>query len=166
MYGEIMNKFITCFLITIISMFIAIDCVEAKNLSFNDGILVMSDYKTQYDRVDDFSGNCADFANVIRMGGYLLFIVKILIPLIIIVKGSMNFVAVVSDGKPETLKKNFQKILTSIIAGVIIFFIPTIISVIFGFVSRYNANISDDSKVCAACVFEPFSNTCSYYAER
>lgn len=163
-----MKRSIAYFFILLIGIAFAVKSIEVKAFELGDGVLIMDveDFKTEYDKIDDFSRNCRDFAKVLRIGGFIILIAKILIPLIIIVKASMNFVSVVIDGKPETLKKNFQKMLWSLIAGIFIFFIPTFINVVFGLVSKYNDNVNLDSKVCNACVFDPFGELCELYAER
>lgn len=133
-----------------------------SNGSYNDQYIPSTDYN----RDDNFSGNCADFARTIRIGGYLVYIVKLLIPIIIIVKASMSFVSVVTNGKPDELKKKASKLVNALIAGILIFFIPTIVNVVFGFISSFNDNITEDSKICNACIFDPFSSDCREYAER
>jgi len=154
---------------------------ETEKLKFEEKIkrdydeyitLDMSDEKNQDDspsydgsfdsnRVDDFTTNCKDFAKTIRMGGYLVFIVKIALPLIMIVKASLSIISVVTSGKSEELLKQAKKFMTSAVAAILIFFIPTIVNVIFSFVAGFNDNMTSDSKICSACIFEPFSSTCT-----
>ncbi len=112
-------------------------------------------------REDLFDGNCHDFAGTIRIGGIILFLVKVILPIIIIVKASMSFVSVVTNGKPDELKKKASKMMVSILAAIIIVFLPTIVYTLFGFIAKYNDNITDDSKVCSACIFDPFGSECS-----
>lgn len=161
-----MKKTVLSFLLVLlISMFIAVP-VEAKKVVINESISVMA-YSTtsDYHRDDDFTGNCADFAHTIRMGGYLIFLVKIILPFIIIVKASMNFFSLVLNGKPEEFKKQAMSLAYSCAAAIIIFFVPTILDTIFGFVGGYETGKTNDSEICVACVFDPFSDTCKNAAE-
>lgn len=112
---------------------------------------------------DNFDHNCEDFAPTIRIGGYLITLVKVLIPIILIVKASLSLASVVTKGSPDELKKQVQKFGTAVIAGIAIFFIPLIVNTIFGFISRYNDNITYDSQICSACLFTPFSSSCTDY---
>lgn len=160
-----MKKIILCLIATILCSFSLLLGSEVRALNVNDNVLIMDQYTTEYNKPDDFDTNCHDFAKILRLGGYIIFLVKILVPLILIFKASINLVSVVTSGKQEELRKQASKIMVSVIAGIIIFFIPTIINVIFGFVSQYNDNITEDSKVCSACVFEPFSTECSSHIE-
>lgn len=141
--------------------------VNAKNLSLDGTVSIMDyDLSTDYDRVDNFDTNCQDFAHTLRIGGYLIVLVKVLIPIIIIVKASLNLLHAVTGGKSEELKKWAKQLGYSFIAGALIFFVPTIVNVAFGFISAYNTNITEDSKICTACIFDPFSEACTKYADK
>ncbi len=162
-----MKKFIYGFLILIISCLILTPRVEAGPVPMEpiDGGVTTTKRAEigtfDPNRPDDFDKNCHDFAGTIRIGGILLFIVKIMLPVVIIIKATMSFVSVVTSGKPDDLKKKANKLMISLIAAIIIFFLPTIVNTLFGFIARYNDNITEDSKVCSACIFEPFSSECS-----
>ena len=111
---------------------------------------------------DDFSHNCKDIARVLKLGGALLILIKVFLPLIIIVRTTFDMFSVVTKGNPDELKKNFSKMMTSIVAAILIFFIPSIVNAVF---ELSTSNISDsyksaDVNVCRACIFEPFSNDC------
>lgn len=162
-----MIKFIKCFLVLLISAFVMVPLAEAKSISITDGISMMAySVTTDFDRDDDdFSTNCEDFAHTIRIGGYLVLLVRVLLPIIIIAKSTMSLISVVTNGKPEELQKKAKQLGVSLIAGILIFFVPTIINVIFGFISDYNNGITEDSKICTACIFDPLGSTCSTYAD-
>lgn len=160
-----MNKCIISFLLVFISAIILIPTIYAGTLS--DSIVTMEyDITTDYNRVnDDFDTNCQDFAHTIRIGGYLLLLVRVLLPIVIIVKATMSLVSVITNGKPEELQKKVRQLVISLIAGVIIFFIPIVVDVIFGFINGYDSGITEDSKICTACIFEPYGSICSTYAD-
>lgn len=150
----------------IISSFLLVTEVQGKSLSISDGVLIMVEpNKTTYGEYDDMTTNCADFANVLRIGGYLVFLVKIILPLLLICKSSFNLISVVTNGKPEELKKNANKLLISCIAAIVIFFVPTIVNTIFGFIEGFNEGKTSDSLICSECVFNPLGETCKQYAE-
>lgn len=162
-----MKKFFTLGFIILLSIFtLYASEVDAKAKISSDMNIMDIDYEFDPDRIDDMSSNCADFAPTIRIGGYLVLVVKIALPLIIIFKTTLNMLSLVTKGDSGELKKNFKKVMLSLIASAVIFFIPTILNVIFGFVSNYNSNITEDSKICSACIFEPFSDTCKNNAEK
>lgn len=161
-----MKKVCLSFLIVFLIGTFCTYSVEAKSMdAVGANHMLVDKYKTDYHRDDDFTGNCADFASTIRMGGYVIYLVKIVLPLFIIVKASMNLFSLVANGKPDEFKKQMMKFAYSCAAAIIIFFVPTIVDTIFGFVGRYNTGKTSDTEICVACVFEPFGNTCKTYAE-
>ncbi len=160
-----MKRFILCLVTVIFCSFAGLFTYDIQALNMSDNVLVMDQYTTEYNKPDDFDTNCHDFAKILRFGGYLIFLVKVLLPIVLIFKASINLVSVVTAGKSDELKKQANKVMISVAAGMVIFFIPTIINVIFGFIADYNDNLTEDSKVCSACVFEPFSDECSSHID-
>ncbi len=118
---------------------------------------------TDYNRPDDFGGNCADFANTLVIGGKLIFYVKIFLPLIIIVKATVDMVKVVLAGASAEMNKQVKKLGISVLAGIIIFFIPSLVDTMFGIVSSFESGKTNDSRICSACIFAPYSNECQDY---
>lgn len=147
--------------------------LSEKNLLLNQFKNDVSAYQEEADKnkapitypskSDDFTTNCADFAPTIRFGGYILFIAKILLPIIILVKSSLNIISIVTKGTPDELSKQAKKFGVSCLASIIIFFTPTLVNTIFSIVSGFN--MTDDSKICSSCIFDPFSETCTVAVE-
>ena len=109
-----------------------------------------------------FDANCADFSNTLRIGGIIILIIKILLPLIIIVKSSIDAFSVTISGDPSELSKKVKKFLISIISAILIFFVPTIVNTIFGIVTNIR-NVDEstsDIVICRACLFDPLSDNC------
>ncbi len=88
---------------------------------------------------------------VFKFGGYALFIIKILVPLLIIIMGTIDLAKAMIAGKSEEISKQAQVLVKRAIAGVIIFFIPTIISFAFGTIESY-ANIKTEFSKCTDCL--------------
>lgn len=157
-YGEIvMKKTIISCLIVLLSFMLVSTKVQA--FSFNNySYTLLADAER-----DEFDSTCADFSPVLRMGGYVIFLVKIVLPLIIIVKSSLDLYKIVVSGNPDDLKKQANKLVMTLIVGAVIFYIPTIISVVFNFIDDYKNQMTErsDAYICKQCVFEPFSDTCS-----
>ena len=111
---------------------------------------------------DLFDTNCADFSDTIKIFGIILFILKILLPLIVIVKTIIELMSVVTKGEVDELKKKTNKFLVSIGAAILIFFVPTIVNTIFGLVSDVRGvdAITSDMEICMSCLFDPLSNKC------
>lgn len=95
----------------------------------------------------------SEVLSVLRMVGYVLFILKLLIPIIIIYVETIKFVGAVKEGSQESVTKHAKGLLLRLAIGIIIIFIPTIIHAVL------NSFISADSKNCEICVLKPFSCT-------
>lgn len=80
----------------------------------------------------------------------IITIVKILIPLIIIIVGAVNFGKAVLDDNSDALNKNVKLLMKQIIIGVLVFFIPTIVTIFIGFIDD---KFFDDSSIsnCITC---------------
>jgi len=113
------------------------------------------------EKVEYFDTNCADFSPALRIGGYLLMLVKILVPLVIIIKASFKLASVAVSSNPEAFSKTVKSFCMNLVASIVIFLIPTILDIFFGLLNNYNANKTTDSEICTACIFKPYSDTCS-----
>lgn len=111
---------------------------------------------------DDFNHNCKDFAKGIRIIGLLLFLVKIVVPLIIIVLSAINIFNVVLKGDAGEMNNQIKKTAISILAAILIFFVPSVINVAFNMLNKTAKKEirNSDSEICRVCIFEPFSKEC------
>lgn len=107
---------------------------------------------------------CQDLSPVLRFMGQILNIFKLFLPLILISLGIIDIGRAVISSKTEDIKKNLKKFGKKIIACVVVFFIPMICMVIFGFVSGFNdikENSGIDFEVCYNCMFDPNNSKCT-----
>jgi len=98
---------------------------------------------------------CADTANVWQVLGIILTIFKIVIPLLIIIFGMIDLGKAVVASKDDEIKKAIKSLALRAVAGIVIFFIPTLVRVIFGMVSGFE---SDNYEICGACISNPWGN--------
>lgn len=92
--------------------------------------------------------------------GWLFFVVKIVIPILLIVFGSIDVGKAVIASKDDELKKSIKTLVVRVIAGVIIFFVPSILNLVVKMIDDndvYNGTFWD----CTKCMLEPNGNTCS-----
>lgn len=59
-------------------------------------------------------------------------VICILVPIVMIVLGSFDLFKAVTAGKEEDIKKKQKALITRIIAGVLVFLVPTIVSLLTG----------------------------------
>lgn len=99
---------------------------------------------------------CRGTANIWQIVGYVLLIVKIVIPILLIVFGIIDLGKAVIASKPEEVKKSVVGLAYRAIAGVVIFLIPTIVGLIMGFVSDFSASgAKEDFEICRSCITRP-----------
>ena len=91
--------------------------------------------------------------NAVRIIGYVVAIIRWVAPLIIIVLGMVDFgKAVISDDE-KSLSKATAALIRRIIAGVAIFFIPTLIQALLNFIEVTGGlEKSDTFNACTECV--------------
>ena len=102
----------------------------------------------------DIAQFCTDTKGLLNFVGYLLLIFKIVIPMIIIVYGMIDFGKAVVAEKDDDIKKSAKSLGRRAIAGIIIFFIPTIVIWVFKQISTYNAD-REGFDVCENCLLYP-----------
>ena len=91
----------------------------------------------------------------VRIFGYLVFLMRIFVPIIIILVGTIDFVKIVMAGTEDSFKKQGMNLLFRFLIGVFIFFIPTLIDAVMQGLYTSEA-ISSEYKACERCLFKPF----------
>jgi len=96
--------------------------------------------------------------------GWVFFILKILIPILLIIFGSMDFAKAVLAGKDDAIKKSAKTLALRAVAGIIIFFIPTILNAVVGIfddTNVFNGTFGD----CTSCMLKPGNSSCKGLGE-
>ena len=103
---------------------------------------------------------CVQTAEMLRIIGWVLTIFKIGIPIIIIALGMLDFGKAVISSEEDEIKKQAKTLGRRAIAGLAIFFIPTLVIWIFDVLTPYS-KIADetDFDVCKTCILKPWDNT-------
>lgn len=102
------------------------------------------------------SGFCADTKDVWQFVGWIVNIIKVVIPVILIILGIIAFgKAVISDDEKE-IKSAVSTLIRKFIIAVVIFFIPSIVLGLFHAVNAAQDTMPD-SEVCIQCVNHPGS---------
>ena len=86
-----------------------------------------------------------------RLVGIIITIVKIIVPIIIIVLGMIDMSKAVFGGKDESIIKSLKTLLFRIFAGILIFFAPTIVRMIFETIDGWD-NVESKFHTCMLCV--------------
>lgn len=77
-------------------------------------------------------------AQIIAIIGFILTIIQWVVPVILILLGTIDLVKAVMAGKEDDIKKNQQTLIKRAIAAVIVFLVPLIVSVITGLLGTNN----------------------------
>ncbi len=107
----------------------------------------------------EISTFCTQTKELLSFVGYILLIFKIIIPIIIIIYGMIDFGKAVVAEKDDDIKKSAKSLGRRAIAGIIIFFIPTIVTWVFGQVSTWGTDHTEFKK-CEDCLLRPNSEDC------
>ncbi len=93
---------------------------------------------------------------VFQVIGYIIFIAKIVIPLLLIIFGSIDFAKAIISSDDKMIKDAGMSLAKRFVAAIIVFFIPTILNLLLSLV--YNI---DDVRTqfldCTTCLLEPSS---------
>ena len=94
---------------------------------------------------------CTKTADIWKAVGNILKIVKIVIPLLILIFGMIDLGKSVVASKPEEISKSAKSLLFRLIAGIAIFFVPTIVGLIFTIADSFS-DVEQDYETCAAYI--------------
>lgn len=108
-------------------------------------------------------GFCANTANIWQVVGYLVLIIKIVIPLLLIVLGMVDLGKAVVNNDDKSVSKAVSTLIRRFIAAIIVFFIPTIVNALFSAVGVISKDNTDYMK-CVECVTNATSSACEGYA--
>jgi len=84
----------------------------------------------------DNLGVCSTLKPFLTILGYVVTIVKIVIPILLIIFGMLDVGKSVVAGKPDEITKNLKSFAMRCLAAVLIFFIPSIVGLLMNAVSQ------------------------------
>ncbi len=99
----------------------------------------------------------ATVARTLKFVGILLYVAKIFVPALIIIFGSIDFGKAILAGKDDEIKKKVPIFIKRFGAGIIVFFIPSIINFLFNSLEGYSDSIEKYNN-CYTCILNP--NNC------
>ena len=103
---------------------------------------------------------CASTANIWNILGYVVFVFKIVIPLLLIVFGMVDLGKAVVSSDDKAISKAVGMLIRRFIAAVVVFFIPTIVNALFTALGLISTK--SDWPLCVRCV----TGTCPTEAEK
>lgn len=103
---------------------------------------------------------CAKTAPIWQFAGYFVVILKILVPIIIIVLGVIAFSKAVVSAKDDEINYSLKSLITKLLLGIVIFFIPTIVHVGFSAIKSASSSLEAAEK-CEECLLHATKADCS-----
>lgn len=97
---------------------------------------------------------CTELAPLWQVVGWVLWVFKIAIPILIIVFGMIDLGKAVVASKDDEIKKALKQLMLRAVAGVVIFFIPNLVGLIFSMVGSWT-EVESEYKVCETCIVHP-----------
>ena len=95
--------------------------------------------------------------------GYILFILKILIPILIIVLGMIDFGKSAISSDEKAMQKSAMSLVKRIIIGIAIFFVPLLVKIIFNMIGQFSSEMKKDYINCVNCLTSPYKNCDTSY---
>lgn len=92
---------------------------------------------------------CDDLKAVVAIVSFILKIIQWVVPIILIILGTFDLVKAVTAGKEDEIKKGQQVLIKRVIAAVIVFLVPLLVSILMGMIgnkswkSCWNAHKND-----------------------
>ncbi len=108
------------------------------------------------------AGFCSDAYDILYFVGTVFFIFKIVVPILLIVWGSIDLGKAVVAQKEDEIKNATQIFVKRAISGIVIFFIPTIVGLVFGLIGDFQdgTEMKEEYDICASCIRNPYSDGC------
>ena len=100
---------------------------------------------------------CDKFALLFTIAGYAVFVIKVVVPIILIITGMLTLAKAVTSGDEKKTKEAQGILIKKIVYAVSVFLVIQIVGIIMGLVSSDQAY-----KKCGKCVFSPFSDGCAF----
>lgn len=97
---------------------------------------------------------------VFRAVGWIFFAMKIIVPLLLIMFGVIDFAKAVISSKDDEIKKSVKSLVIRSIAGIIVFFVPHAINIVVQVVGGEDVYRGSEFGACTECMLDPNSNSC------
>lgn len=98
------------------------------------------------------SSFCSDTREIWNFLGQIVKVLQIVIPVIIILLGTIDLGKAVMAGDDKKIKESQKMLIMRLVYGVAIFFVVVIVRVVFGLVGDKANPTSNSSAVCFKCV--------------
>lgn len=88
-----------------------------------------------------------------QLVGYALILIKVLIPLLLIIFGSIDFGKAIVASDDTAIQTAGRMLVIRAVGGIIIFFVPSLINAATGLISGWSS-VETEFENCSTCLFE------------
>ena len=97
---------------------------------------------------------CQESASLWQIVGWLLLVFKIVIPVLLIIFGMVDLGKAVVSSDDKAVQKAGNTLLKRLIMGIAIFFVPTVVGLVFRMVGGFT-EVKTQYNICATCITNP-----------
>ncbi len=97
---------------------------------------------------------CYRTANIWQLVGYVILVIKIVVPIIIIFLGIIDLAKAVISSDDKAISKSAMSMVKKMAVAIVIFFIPTLVDFCFSFIGGFSS-VRGDYLKCSGCLTHP-----------
>ena len=112
------------------------------------------------DTYSQTSDLCKDLAPALRIVGVIYKGIQIIVPIILIIVGMLDFAKAVTEKNEDKIKEAQKKLISKAVAAVCVFLVTVIVGVLMRIVGN------DDYRGFMTCITNPFTGDCKTYVDQ
>lgn len=106
---------------------------------------------------------CYKTASIWQLVGQIIFILKIVVPIILIVMGTIALGNAIISSDERAMNKALKSLFYKIVIGIGIFFVPVIVKTVFNLVYGISQDMKNDTNNCVNCLLSPYNDCDTSY---
>lgn len=114
--------------------------------------------KVPNEQVDQVTSTvCRNLAPLLSVVGWVIIVIKIAVPIALVVIGMVKLATAITSKDDKTIKDAQSSLVQKLIVAVVIFLIPTIVSMIMGVIQESSSVQGETYDSCWYTIFNPMS---------
>ena len=106
--------------------------------------------------IADGAALCKELSFVLKLVGLVVFVIKIVVPILLLFYGMLDFTKAVMLKKDDEVKNALNSLKSRAIAALIVFCVVSAVNLLMNFIG------AEEYKDCVACINEPFDCDVEY----
>lgn len=127
-------------------------------IGFSFLIVLMIIFISDVNAAEEFYFCNADSVNAFKVIGYIITVIKIIVPIGIMVFASIDYFRAIMSNDEKAISVSTKAFIRRLIAGIIIFFVPTIVYALLNVITPAIGDTKfTEYEKCTKCMFNPGS---------